>query len=165
MPANPVPMEVMVRRSTGGKTLGGRDLEAIDVSGLPPVKAPKAPIGLKVRGKAEWVKIWEAGKWLWPDQDYAWVEQICRAYDDLDRFRKEVGNDLTVTGYNGQMVANPLINEMRRCEDTIRKCLSALGFSPTDRARLKLTELKAETELQGLVGQPRQRTREYQEEW
>lgn len=152
MPAQPVPIERMIARSSNGKTLGGRDLDVTDVSDLPAVKAPRAPDGLQARGKAEWRKIWQAGRWLWPDQDYAWVEQICRSYDDLATFRAEINRmGLTVEGYNGQTVANPLISEMRRCEDTIRKCLSQLGFSPTDRARLKLTELKGASELQKLV--------------
>lgn len=151
MPAQPVPIERMQARSHNGKTLGGRDLEVIDVSALEVVKAPPAPEGLAERGSAEWLKIWTAGKWLWPDQDYAWVEQVCRAYDDLSTFRTEVGGNLTVEGYNGQMTAHPLIREMRACEDTIRKCLSQLGFSPTDRARLKLTELRGASELQKLV--------------
>lgn len=139
-------------RSTNGKTLGGRDLEVRDVSAMEPVSAPPAPEGLGDRGALEWAKIWQAGRWLWPDQDYAWVEQVARAYDDLATFRAEVAvMGLTVEGYNGQTVANPLIAEMRRCEDTIRKCLSQLGFSPTDRARLKLTELKGASELQKLV--------------
>ena len=57
-----------------------------------------------------------------------------------------------VPGYRpGMTVANPLISEIRKAEDTIRKCLSQLGFSPTDRARLKLTELKGASELQRLT--------------
>lgn len=152
MPAQPVPIERMMARSQNGKTLGGRDLDVIDVSDMKPVTAPPAPEGLAERGASEWLKIWTAGKWLWPDQDYAWVEQACRAYDDLATFRAQVEADgLTVEGYNGQTTAHPLIREMRACEDTIRKCLSILGFSPTDRARLKLTELKGASELQKLV--------------
>lgn len=151
MPAQPVPIERMMARSQNGKTLGGRDLEVHDVSGMAAVEAPQMPAGLGVRGALEWEKIWQAGRWLWPDQDYAWVEQVARAYDDLAIFRAEVGGNLTVEGYNGQMTAHPLIAEMRKCEDTIRKCLSQLGFSPTDRARLKLTELKASKTAQDLV--------------
>lgn len=152
MPAQPVPIERMMTRSTNGKTLGGRDLEVHDVSQMAPVQPPPMPEGLGERGQLEWRKIWQAGRWLWPDQDYAWVEQVSRAYDDLAIFRAEVAQmGLTVEGYNGQTVANPLIAEMRRCEDTIRKCLSQLGFSPTDRARLKLTELKGASELAKLV--------------
>lgn len=152
MPAQPVPMERMAARAINGKTLGGRDLEVNDVGQMVAPQPPPMPEGLGERGQVEWRKIWAAGKWLWPDQDYAWVEQVSRAYDDLAIFRSEVAAmGLTVEGYNGQTVANPLIAEMRRCEDTIRKCLSQLGFSPTDRARLKLTELKGASELQRLV--------------
>jgi P27 family predicted phage terminase small subunit len=146
------PIERMQARSTNGKTLGGRELEVHDVSSLPVLQPPPPPDGLAERGQAEWVKIWTAGKWLWPEQDYAWVEQIVRAYDDLDAFRAEIGiMGLTVEGYNGQTVANPLISEVRKLEATIRSCLSTLGFSPTDRARLKLTELKGASELQKVV--------------
>jgi P27 family predicted phage terminase small subunit len=152
----PEPIERMQARSTNGKTLGGRDLEVHDISSLPVLQPPPPPSGLQERGSNEWAKIWRAGKWLWPDQDYAWVEQVVRAYDDLDTFRAQVAEmGLTVEGYNGQTVANPLIAEMRKCEDTIRKCLSQLGFSPTDRARLKLTELKGASELQKVVNNAR----------
>lgn len=152
MPAQPVPMERMIARSMNGKTLGKRDLVINDVSEMPALDVPPPPDGLRERGSVEWQKIWSAGRWLWESQDYAWVEQCCRAYDDLDVFRAQVQIDgLTVEGYNGQMTAHPLIREMRACEETIRKCLSQLGFSPTDRARLKLTELRGASELQRLV--------------
>lgn len=159
MPAQPVPLERMQARSTNGKTLGGRDLEVRDVGQMAPVNAPPMPDGLQERGQAEWVKIWTSGKWLWPEQDYAWVEQVSRAYDDLATFRAEVAvMGLTVEGYNGQTVANPLLAEIRKAEDTIRRCLSQLGFSPTDRARLKLTELKGAKAAQDLIGGSQGRT-------
>lgn len=152
MPAQPVPIERMQARSANGKTLGGRDLVVHDVAEMARVQPPEAPEGLGDRGSVEWSKIWEAGRWLWPDQDYAWVEQTARAYDDLAEYRKVVASEgLTVEGYAGQTTAHPLIAEMRKCEDTIRRCLSQLGFSPTDRARLKLTELKSAKTAQDLV--------------
>jgi P27 family predicted phage terminase small subunit len=145
-------MEVMQARSVNGKTLGGRDLEIRDVSTMEPVTAPPMPDGLQERGQLEWAKIWTAGRWLWPDQDYHLVEQIARAYDDLETFRAEVTRmGLTVEGYNGQTVANPLLKEMRALENGIRANLSLLGFSPSDRARLKLTELKADKTAQELL--------------
>lgn len=152
MPAQPVPIERMIARSANGKTLGKRDLVVHDVSEMAVVDAPEPPEGLGPRGSVEWAKIWGAGKWLWPDQDYAWVEQAARAYDDLATYRGVVAAEgLTVEGYAGQTTAHPLIREMRACEDTIRRCLSQLGFSPTDRARLKLTELKSTKVAQDLV--------------
>lgn len=151
--AQPVPMEVMLARSTNGKTLGGRDLEVHDVSAMEVVEAPPMPDGLQARGQKEWQLIWHSGKWLWPEQDYAWVEQACRAYDDVALFRATVAEEgLTCEGYNGQTVAHPLIAEIRKAEDTIRKCLSILGFSPTDRARLKLTELQGAKAAKDLLG-------------
>jgi P27 family predicted phage terminase small subunit len=152
MSARPVPLERMIARSNNGKTLGKRDLVVNDVSAMEALEPPTPPAGLGDRGSIEWRKIWQAGRWLWPDQDYAWIEQVCHAYDDLETFRDQVIKDgLTVEGYAGQMTAHPLIREMRYCEETIRKCLSQLGFSPTDRARLKLTELRGASELQKLV--------------
>lgn len=171
MPAHPKPLERHMATATNGKTLGGRDLDVIDVSNLPVQKAPPAPAGLAERGSAEWSKIWQAGRWLWPDQDYHAVERVARAYDELAAFRAEIEvMGLTVEGYNGQTVANPLIAEVRRAEDSIRKDLSLLGFTPTDRARLKLTELKGATELQRLVnggsGDPARDVHQYEEgEW
>ncbi len=146
------PIEVMQARGINGKTLGGRDIEVRDVGQMERQEPPPMPDGLGERGRVEWSNIWQAGRWLWPDQDYAWVEQIARAYDDLAQFRTEIASmGLTVEGYNGQTVANPLIAEARKAEDTIRKCLSQLGFSPSDRARLKLTELKSAKQAQDLV--------------
>jgi len=117
---------------------------------------PAKPRGIGTRGRKEWQKIWEAGHWLHDDQDYAWVEQIVRAYDDIDTFRAVVAEDgLVVKGSLGQPVAHPLVAEIRKCEMTIRQCLSVLGFSPTDRARLGLAEAKAQSALQELIDSSR----------
>ena len=159
MPAQPVPIERLQARSINGRTLGGRELEVHDVSGMERLEAPPMPEGLGEQGQLEWAKIWYAGKWLWPDQDYHWVEQVCRAYDDMATFRHEVDRmGLTVEGYAGQTVANPLIKEIRALEKVIRDCLSTLGFSPTDRARLKLTDMRIQKTAQDLVNNGTKRT-------
>lgn len=114
--------------------------------------AAEMPRGLRTRGKREWLKIWASGPWLNPDHDYAWVEQIARAYDDIDVFRRRIDQDgLVVKGSLGQPVAHPLVAEVRKCEATIRQCLSVLGYSPTDRARLGLAEVKARGALEDLI--------------
>lgn len=153
MSAPPKPIERHLATSHNGKTLGGRDLDVIDVGGLAPVEPPPMPEGLGERGQFEWLSIWRAGRWLWPDQDYAWVEQAAKAYDKITVFEAQIAIDgPMVPGYRpGMLVAHPLYAEINRAEDTIRKCLSQLGFSPTDRARLKLTELRGASELQKLV--------------
>jgi P27 family predicted phage terminase small subunit len=124
-----------------------------------PVEVPDPPTGLGDRGTSEWGKIWAAGRhWLHPAEDYHWIEQVVRAYDDIAQFRAEIENTgLIVKGYAGQQTANPLLREIRDCEATIRKCLSMLGFSPTDRARLGLAEIKRQSSLQDL--QEKQRSK------
>lgn len=152
MPALPVPIERHQARGHNGKTLGKREIETTEIVKKVPFDIPAAPEDLNEVGQAAWLKVWEAGYWLWPDQDVFWVEQIAYASEQVVQFREAVKVEgLTVTGYNGQTVAHPLIAETRKANAEIAKALSLLGFSPTDRARLKLTELKGEKAAQDLV--------------
>lgn len=154
MARRPEPLERMALKAKGdGKTPGGRDV----VKSNPTLtehdddQAPPMPRGLKRRGRLEWQKLWKAGFWLNPTQDYHWCEMIVRAYDDIEQFRKRITADgLVQKGSLGQPVAHPLIAEIRKAEATIRQCLSVLGFSPTDRARLGIMEAKAQREIAGV---------------
>lgn len=145
------PLEVMAARSPDGSTPGKRNLP-VPVRHRPDYSVPQPAVPLSGRALEEWEKIWSAGHWLQRDQDYHWVEMIAQSYADIEVFRKEVEETgHIVKGYAGQVVANPLIKEIRACEATIQKCLSILGFSPTDRARLNLTAVKTENELQRML--------------
>jgi P27 family predicted phage terminase small subunit len=150
MGARPKPLErIRATARNPGHKADGRELVKAPYTLTKTVDRPPVPRGLQRRGRLEWGKIWESGPWLYPAQDYAWIEQVCRAYDDIDTFRERIVLDgLVVTGYAGQPVAHPLVAEIRKAEETIRKCLSIIGFSPTDRARLGLAEVKRETALQ-----------------
>lgn len=148
----PVPIERHQARGSNGKTLGKREIEAVEIVKKVPFDIPSPPEDLNEVGVVAWYRVWEAGYWLWPDQDVFWVEQIAYASEQVVQFRETVkAEGLTVTGYNGQTVAHPLISETRKANSEIAKALSLLGFSPTDRARLKLTELKSEKAAQDLV--------------
>jgi P27 family predicted phage terminase small subunit len=153
MARRPQPIERQRAKASGdGRTPGGREVVKAQYTIVKREDAPPIPRGLQYRGKKEWAKIWDSGPWLNPEQDYAWVEQIARAYDDMDTFRKQVTQEgLIAKGYAGQVVAHPLLAEIRKCEETIRKCLSILGYSPTDRARLGIAEVKRQTALQEFI--------------
>lgn len=147
------PLERMAARSPDGVTPGKRNLPA-RIQSRPDRAVPAVPDDINGRGEVEWRNIWTAGFWLKRDQDYPWVEMIARAYEDIEVFRARVKQDGLVTkGYAGQDAAHPLIAEIRKCEATIQKCLSVLGFSPTDRARLAITEAKAQSALQEMINQ------------
>lgn len=122
------------------------------------IAIPPAPNELGERGQLEWYRIWEAGiTWLHPNEDYHWVLQASQSYDDIQEFREKITETgLIVKGYTKDMlVANPLIKEVRMAEATIRKCLSMLGFSPSDRARLGIAEVKLQSGLQDLQNKTR----------
>jgi P27 family predicted phage terminase small subunit len=120
---------------------------------------PRRPVGLGDRGRREWPRIWAAGSgWLNAEQDYPWVEQVARAWDDIAAYRKRIRADgLVQTGSQGQPVAHPLITEVRRCEDTIRKCLSEIGFSPAARHRLALAQVRTASKLDELAAKRAER--------
>lgn len=120
---------------------------------FPHAELPKTPANLGKRGKIEWFAIWDNGPWLHPAEDYRWVSLVAENYDRIEAFEakiKETGLILHAGGYNGQDVANPLLKEIKSCEQVIMKALSMLGFSPTDRARLGLAEIKRQSGLQDL---------------
>lgn len=149
------PLEIMAAKSPDGVTPGKRRLPA-RIQSRPDHAVPAIPEGIHGRGEVEWVNIWTAGFWLKRDQDYHWVEMISQAYQDNEVFRARVQEDgLVVQGYAGQMTAHPLIAEMRKNDQLIQKCLSILGFSPTDRARLTITEAQAQNALQKMIAESR----------
>lgn len=157
MPAGrpPIPIERQQATAKGdGRRPGGRAVTGTIVPTNPRgITIPPAPPDLGERGTLEWYRIWEAGQvWLHPTEDYHWIDQIAHAYDDIELFRAEIARTgLIVKGYTKDMlVANPLIKEVRMLEATIRKCLSQIGFSPADRAKLGLVEVKRQTGLANL---------------
>jgi P27 family predicted phage terminase small subunit len=145
------------RKRLNGRTpttdSGGRKLPAVREVIVKTTGTPAPPPGLGARGAAEWASIWRAGSaWLAPAQDYAWVEIVARAWDDIEGFRAKVQADgLIQKGSMGQVIAHPLIASIRQAEAQIMKALSVLGFSPTDRARLGLAEIKRVSKLQEMM--------------
>jgi P27 family predicted phage terminase small subunit len=142
----PKPLEKLKATQRNSTTKAdGRALVPAPVQTTPDRSVPELPEGVEGRGAVEWERVWTAGFWLKRDQDWPWVEMIARGYQDIEIYRREVADmGLTVTGYAGQVVANPLLNEIRKIETSIRQCLQVLGFSPTDRAKLNLAEVKAQ---------------------
>lgn len=119
--------------------------------------APEPPEGLGARGEIEWNKIWSQGFWMQPEADYHWVLMIAQTYDEITAFREQIAIDgMTVQGYkNDMVVAHPLIKEVRAAQSLIIKCLSVLGFSPSDRARLNIQEAQARSALLDLQARMR----------
>jgi len=112
---------------------------------------PKPPDTLDSYGAAYWSMFWNAGRrHLSEAHDSALVERLCLAFEQLARIEQWLGTDVTRWFYetaNGQLVTHPLIKQKSELNAQVTAWLSLLGFTPSDRARLGLAEIRVANEL------------------
>ena len=112
---------------------------------------PKPPATLGVCGQAYWTMFWDAGRrHLSEKHDSALVEKLCNAIEEVAFINVWLGHDVTRRFYetaNGQMVTHPLVKQKSELNAQITAWLSLLGFTPSDRARLGLAEIRVANEL------------------
>ena len=88
-----------------------------------------------------WDKAWHSGlSWLSPDSDIAIVTAACELADMRHKARERY----MATGDSKDAGAVQKLNA------EYLKCLSLMGFSPSDRSRLGLAEVKRQTKLEQL---------------
>jgi P27 family predicted phage terminase small subunit len=150
-PAKPVER----KRATGNP--GGRALPDAPMpgEGLPSSgAAPVAPAGLADHGRALWADVWQAGRsWLSPEADRPLVESLCHAADEAEGLRAALADGSTPRYYemlNGAIVTHPAVTQLRDLRVQRTAWLSMLGFSPADRSRLGLAEVRVRDELDEL---------------
>jgi P27 family predicted phage terminase small subunit len=143
-----------VKRATGNP--GGRPLPnaPLPSQGLVSASAiPVAPV-LSEDGLQLWAHVWNAGRsWLSPESDYTLVRMLCEAHDEHESIRRRL-NDGEVDRYyvtaNGQIVTHPLVTQLSNLRSQMTAWLAAIGFSPADRSRLGLAEVRVRDELDEL---------------
>jgi P27 family predicted phage terminase small subunit len=125
-------------------------------------KIPAKP-SLGLDGSALWDRLWSAGeKWLSPDGDYAVMELLCRATDEAEYLRRALALGEVPRHYvlpNGSFVSHPYVTQLKELRAQITAWLSAMGFSPTDRARLGLAEVRTLDALDELQRRREERIR------
>lgn len=123
--------------------------EGITVDG----SIPDPPV-LGQDGLELWNSVWSAGSsWLSPGSDIQLVTMMCQAQDEAEAIRRSVVVGEIKRYYvlaNGQQVTHPLVNQLKDLRIQITSWLSALGFSPTDRAKLGLSEVRQNDPLDEL---------------
>jgi len=88
-----------------------------------------------------WNKAWHSGlSWLSPESDIAIVTAACELAD----MRQKARERYMATGDSKDAGAVQKLNA------EYLKCLSLMGFSPSDRSRLGLAEVKRQTKLEQL---------------
>jgi P27 family predicted phage terminase small subunit len=114
---------------------------------------PKAP-PLSPDGAELWNQVWTAGRsWLSAEADHHMVVMLCHAHDEAEECRRQLTLGEIPRFYqlpNGSMVTHPVVNQLKELRVQITSWLAALGFSPSDRARLGLGEVRANDALDEL---------------
>lgn len=115
--------------------------------------APEPP-ELGEQGLALWFHVWEAGRaWLSPDSDYTIVRLLCEGQDEAAELR-ELLNTKTVERFyvtaNGQVVTHPVVTQLANLRTQLTSWLAAIGFSPSDRSRLGLAEVRVRDSMDEL---------------
>jgi hypothetical protein len=101
------------------------------------------PEDLAAPGRALWSRVFDEGEiWVSPRIDFVLLERVCRALDRVVVLEQLFDEDPS----NRQTVMS--INET---DKVIFSGLGLLGFSPADRARLGLAEVKRQSKLDELM--------------
>ena len=115
------------------------------------IAVPKPPRELGKKGKELWNTLWVNGRnHLSLTDDLAILLMLCHAWDELEFIRHE----FTVNGVNkvylmanGAYANHPYIAQRKELHVQCTAWLSMLGFSPTDRTRLGLSEVRESSPL------------------
>jgi hypothetical protein len=138
MPNPPKPVEV--KRRTGNPGKGPLPKESLS---LVPIKDTPVPTRqLFEAGQELWNRVWSMGQiWISPQTDIELLLMTCELIDERVRLRTEVWNG------SGDWHDRKALREL---EKNIVNNLSLLGFTPTDRSRMGVAEVKAKSKLEEL---------------
>ena len=130
----PKPLEQKRRAGNPGK----RPLPEMTVPLEQSVAAPVPHRPLGTAGLAMWDRVWSVGfTWISAKMDVELLQIVCEQLDERQALRVRVLRD----GDWRDRAA------LRALDTQVLDCLSLLGFTPVDRARLGFVEVKIQNEL------------------
>lgn len=99
-------------------------------------------------GRELWDKVWDTGiNWISPNTDTELLLMTCEMIDERWNLRVQVMTDNDPKDRRG----------LRELDRAIVSNLSLLGFSPSDRSRLGIAEVKKMSKLEELMARKAQR--------
>lgn len=113
-----------------------------EVARLPEEGTPEPPAQLKAKGRELWSSVFENGNWLWEGVDRHLVEHTAELRDE----REELVALIDQEPENARLRA-----ALRQLDKQLVTNLSLLGFTPSDRSRLGLVQVKAKSKLEELM--------------
>lgn len=115
---------------------------------------PTPPETLGEKGVELWNHVWVAGRsWLAVESDKTIVTLLCNAFDEHEdiRIKLQTGEYQRVYVHaNGSPVTTPWVTQLKELRAQMTTWLSQIGFSPSDRSRLGLAEVRVRDELDEL---------------
>jgi hypothetical protein len=104
-------------------------------------REPLQPLG--EAGMALWDAVFGEGElWVSPRTDVAWLQVVCELLDRREVLKVEWQADPTNRQVNMSLLET---------EKLLQSGLGLLGFTPTDRSRLGVAEVKAKSKLEELM--------------
>lgn len=101
---------------------------------------PPVPGSLNEAGAELWERLWVGGRaWLSAEADVPMMTLLCQAADEAAQIRELFESGRVERFYrssNGTQATHPLVTQLKELRVQMTSWLSALGFSPADRARL-----------------------------
>lgn len=102
---------------------------------------PSLPLG--EAGQKLWDSVFEQGElWISPRTDVAWLQVVCELLDRREILKQEWMADPADRKLNMSLLET---------EKLLQTGLGLLGFTPTDRSRLGVAEVKAKSKLEELM--------------
>lgn len=115
----------------------------------------RTPSGLGPAGEALWEAVTAAAApWLAPTDNFVLL-LLCELYDRRALFQAALDEHgpLITRPADGHIVANPAAQLLIQTEKQISELASKLGFTPADRTRIGLGEVKAKNAFEEMMSQ------------
>lgn len=149
----PKPKPVEQKRALGNP--GQRRLpELKQVVALVPATL-EPPLECGPAGAQVWSKVLSECRWV-GRSDLLALQDLCVLVDERDAMRKKVEAEGTVlVSHTGSFQAHPLLSHIRDLTKQIHGLFASMGLTPSDRGRIGLGEVQAQSKIEQLAAKRR----------
>ncbi len=135
MPTPRKPVELKRRQGNPGHERLPKPVAYLDPAGQPEPVRP-----LDVEGTALWRRIWASGAVWLARTDVDVVQLLCETVDERQQVRAFLADDPD----------RMLRVQLRQLDEQVGRLLAAVGFTPSDRTRLGVAEVRPMSKLDEL---------------
>lgn len=118
-----------------------------------PRHLPSPPDHLDERGATTWRHALTLGERWIAETDLQLLTRYCEALDEREELKQLVAkNGLVSIGSQGQEVISPYYKALKDLDRDLTRYEGLLGFTPADRARLGVAEVREQSKLETFLG-------------